>query len=423
MHVCSVIVRYPGDLYAKRLFGCLLQNIMPETFVRFVFWAALALLFYTFAGYGLLLMLLLRFRRRNIAPSKPAYDALPDIDVLICAYNEAGILESKLINTCSLDYPHGKVHLVVVTDGSNDGTDLVAGRFNPPEGLRYTHLHQPVRQGKIAAFHRAMEVCSSPIVVSSDANTMLNREALKMLVAPFNNPAIGAVAGEKRIVVADRDDASASGEGLYWRYESALKRMDADLWSVVGAAGELFAFRREAFEVVPEDTIIEDFFLSMRIAQKGWRVAYEPQAIAVETASASVSEELKRKVRIAAGGWQAMSRLLPLLNVFHYGILSFQYISHRVLRWTLAPAALPVLYFSNLWLAWNHGGGWILLFVLQTLFYLAAVAGRLLEKKSIKVKILFVPYYFCIMHYAAIAGFVRWMRGRQSVLWERAERR
>ncbi|MCC6411244.1 MAG: glycosyltransferase family 2 protein [Saprospiraceae bacterium] len=396
---------------------------MSEIIVRFVFWTAMALLFYTYAGYGLLLMLLLRFRRRSIGEPSPADTGQSHIDVVVCAFNEAGILESKLNNTCSLDYPHGKMHLVVVTDGSYDGTDLVAGSFNPPAGMRYTHLHQPVRQGKIAAFHRAMEVSSSPIVVSSDANTMLNREALKLLVAPFNNPSIGAVAGEKRIVVADRDDASASGEGLYWRYESALKRMDANLWSVVGAAGELFAFRREAFEVVPEDTIIEDFFLSMRIAQKGWRVAYEPNAVAIETASASVSEELKRKVRIAAGGWQAMSRLLPLLNVFRYGTLSFQYISHRVLRWTLAPTALPVLYFSNLWLAWSLGGGWILFFVLQTLFYFAAVAGRLLEKKSIKMKMLFVPYYFCIMNYAAIAGFVRWIRGRQSVLWERAERR
>lgn len=396
---------------------------MPETFVSIVFWTALVLLLYTYAGYGLLLMLLLRFRRPVIIPSEPVFQELPEIDVLICAYNEAGILEAKLHNTCSLDYPLEKVHLVVVTDGSNDGTDLVAGQFKPPPGLRYTHLHQPVRQGKIAAFHRAMEFSSSPIVVSSDANTMLNHEALKLLVAPFNNPSVGAVAGEKRIVVADRDDASAAGEGLYWRYESALKRMDTALWTVVGAAGELFAFRREAFEVVPEDTIIEDFFLSMRIAQKGWRVVYEPRAIAFETASASVSEELKRKVRIAAGGWQAMSRLLPLLNLFRYGILSFQYISHRVLRWTLAPVSLPLLYFSNLWMAWRHGGGWLLFFMLQTLFYLAAFTGWLLEKKQIKFKAFFVPYYFCVMNYAALAGFFRWARNRQSVLWERAERR
>lgn len=396
---------------------------MPEAFVRIVFWTALVLLFYTYVGYGLLLMLLLVFRRRSTRLPEPDLNELPNIDVLICAYNEAGILESKLLNTCFLDYPHAKMHLVVVTDGSDDGTDLIAQRFNPPEQMRYTHLHQPRRQGKIAAFHRAMFVSSHPMVVSTDANTMLNREALRLLTAPFVRAAVGAVAGEKRIVVADSDDASASGEGLYWRYESALKRMDAALWTVVGAAGELFAFRREAFEVVPDDTIIEDFFLSMRIAQKGWRVAYEPKAVATETASASVSEELKRKVRIAAGGWQAMSRLLPLFNLFRYRTLSFQYLSHRVLRWTLAPVSLPLLYFSNLWLAERHGGGWLLFFALQTLFYLAAFLGWLLEKKRIPLKAFFVPYYFCVMHYAALAGFVRWFRNKQSVLWERAERR
>jgi len=394
---------------------------MSDQMPKFIFWISLALLFYSFVGYGLLLAMVLWFRRPR-API-PDFVQLPRLDVIVCAFNEASTIESKLANTFSLDYPHALLHLVVVTDGSHDGTDLVAGAFVPPAGMRYTHLHQSERQGKAAAIQRAMDASSNPIVVSTDANTHLNHEALRLLAGAFANPAVGAVAGEKRIVVSGSDDAAAAGEGLYWRYESALKRMDAELWSVVGAAGELLAFRRETFEAVPSDTIIEDFFLTMRIAQKGWRVAYQPQAFALETASASVSEELKRKIRIAAGGWQAMSRLLPLLNIFHFGVLSFQYISHRVLRWTLAPLALPLLYGSNLWLAWKHGDGWLFFFVLQTVFYLAALAGWMLEKKQIKCKALFIPYYFCTMHYAALAGFFRWVRNKQSVLWERAERR
>jgi cellulose synthase/poly-beta-1,6-N-acetylglucosamine synthase-like glycosyltransferase len=217
-------------------------------------------------------------------------------------------------------------------------------------------------------------------------------------------------------------DAGSAGEGIYWQYESLLKKWDAELWSVVGAAGELFAFRTEVYEHVPTDTIVEDFYLTMRIAQKGYRVQYEPEAFAVESSSASVAEELKRKVRIAAGGLQAVARLAPLLNIFRYGMLTFQYVSHRVLRWTLAPLFLPVLLAVNVLLALQGSPFYRGLLVLQILFYSAALAGYLFEKRKMKIKAFFVPYYFCLMNYSMYAGFVRLVRGRQSVLWERAKR-
>jgi cellulose synthase/poly-beta-1,6-N-acetylglucosamine synthase-like glycosyltransferase len=259
-------------------------------------------------------------------------------------------------------------------------------------------------------------------VISTDANTLVNASAVKNMVRHFADPRTAAVAGEKRISMAPRDNASAAGEGIYWRYESTLKRWDSELWSVVGAAGELFAFRRAAYEDVPVDTIVEDFYMTMRMAQKGGRVQYEPEAYAVETSSASVSEEMKRKIRIAAGAWQAVVRLAPLLNVFRYGTLSFQYISHRVLRWTLAPALLPVVLITNVFLARQGKPPYQWLLAAQCLFYAAAFAGYLLEKRHLKVKALFVPYYFCVMNYAQYAGFFRFLRGRQSVLWERVQR-
>jgi cellulose synthase/poly-beta-1,6-N-acetylglucosamine synthase-like glycosyltransferase len=191
----------------------------------------------------------------------------------------------------------------------------------------------------------------------------------------------------------------------------------------VGAAGELFAFRAALYEPVPADTIIEDFYLTLRIAQKGHRVMYAYEAFAAETASASVEEELKRKVRIAAGGIQAIVRLASLLNIFKYGMLSFQYISHRVLRWTLAPLALPIIFVANLILVTKGAGMFYsALLLAQALFYLAALAGYLLAKRKLKVKALFIPYYFCVMNYAVYAGFLRYMRGKQSVVWEKAER-
>jgi cellulose synthase/poly-beta-1,6-N-acetylglucosamine synthase-like glycosyltransferase len=197
--------------------------------------------------------------------------------------------------------------------------------------------------------------------------------------------------------------------------------LDAALWTVVGAAGELFAFRRELFEAVPADTIVEDFYFTIRIAQRGFRVAYVPEAYAVESSSASVGEEWKRKVRIAAGGIQAMFRLLPLLNIFRHGVLSFQYLSHRVFRWAVAPLLLPILYLANLTLA--KGSMWYLfLLVAQSVFYGLALLGWVFKGRRLRFKLLFIPYYFCLMNGAMYVGFYRYLTGGQSVIWEKSKR-
>ncbi|MFN8302541.1 MAG: glycosyltransferase family 2 protein [Saprospiraceae bacterium] len=393
---------------------------MSITLLEVLFWSALFLVFYAYLGYGLLLWVLMRLGRGR--PAVLPDDFLPPLGFITCAYNEEEHIEAKIANSLALDYPRERLQLIFVSDGSTDATAALIDAYPYPEGTRVLHLHDPVRKGKIAAFQRAMEQVQTPFVVSTDANALVNPQAVRRLVAHFADPATGAVAGEKRISLAERDAAHSAGEGIYWRYESLLKKWDAELGSVVGAAGELFAFRTEAYEKVPPDTIIEDFYLTLRIAQKGWRVAYEPCAFAVESASASVAEELKRKIRIAAGGLQAVARLRALLNVFRYGWLSVQYISHRVLRWTLAPALLPLIFLSNLLLAFS--GGWLYPALLagQIAFYAAAWTGYLLEKRHMKVKAFFVPYYFCVMNYAVYAGFLRYCKGSQSVLWEKAKR-
>ncbi|MEO6038620.1 MAG: glycosyltransferase family 2 protein [Saprospiraceae bacterium] len=393
------------------------------TVLTVLFWFGLFTVFYAYLGYALLLVLLLRLRKKPLStyPNEYAVDAWPEVTFVICAYNEAKWIQHKIANSLAIDYPQDRFRLVIVTDGSDDGTpELVAGYPYAPH-IRWELLHEPERRGKIAAFQRAMHFITTPFVVSTDANTLVNPEALRRLLRHFIDPQVGSVAGEKRISLGEKDDASSAGEGIYWKYESTLKRWDAQLWTVVGAAGELFAFRREAYEDVPVDTIVEDFYLTMRIAQRGYRVQYEPGAFAVETSSASVQEELKRKIRIAAGSWQAIVRLAPLLNIFKYGLLSFQYLSHRVLRWTLAPALLPIILITNFYLA-KKSSLYSLLLAGQLLFYLAALAGYLLEQRKLRLKILFVPYYFCVMNYAQYAGFLRYLRGRQSVLWERVQR-
>lgn len=387
-----------------------------------LFWIGLLGIFYAYLGYGILLRLLLIFRRVPSKTTSNETHPLPKVTFVVCAFNEEDWIEEKIANSLALRYPADCITFCFVTDGSNDRTGDLVRQYPYPEGVQWQWLHQPERRGKIAAFQRAMEQISTPIVISTDANTYVNEHAVEMMVRHFNDPQVGAVAGEKRISMGEKDDASSAGEGIYWKYESTLKKWDAQLWTVVGAAGELFAFRTEAYEPVPNDTLVEDFYLTMRMAQKGWRVQYEPGAYAVESSSASVAEEMKRKVRIAAGGLQAVARLAPLLNIFRYGLLSFQYISHRVLRWTFAPIFLPIVLTTNIILVKNGVPGYAFFLWAQVVFYAAALLGWVLERQKIKVKILFVPYYFCLMNWAMYAGLLRLLRGRQSVIWEKAKR-
>ncbi|MEM8967878.1 MAG: glycosyltransferase family 2 protein [Bacteroidota bacterium] len=386
--------------------------------IEILWWLCLLLVIYTYVGYGIILRLLvdLKRSRENQREVIDYQEFCPETTIVIAAYNEADFIEEKIQNTLQLDYPSDKLQVVIVTDGSTDATPAIVRQYSEVK-----LLHQPERRGKIAAVHRTMKEVNTPIVIFTDANTYLNPEAISNIVRHYRNPQIGGVAGEKRIHVAEKDSASGAGEGFYWKYESALKTWDAELYSVVGAAGELFSIRTELYEDILQDTVIEDFYLTLRIAQKGYRIAYEPDAYALEGPSASVKEELKRKIRIAAGGIQAIVRLKALLNIFRYGMLSFQYISHRVLRWTVTPFALVLVFILNIFL-FGRSEFYQLTFYGQILFYLAALVGYALANRSVKIKAFFIPYYFFIMNYAVFRGIIRYVQGRQSVTWERAQR-
>lgn len=387
-------------------------------FLALLFWLCLFLVFYAYLGYGLLLWAMIKVKRLFRGKHKPASpQEWPTVTLLVAAYNEEKDIRTKIENSLALDYPADRINYLFVTDGSDDRTpELVA------QHPQIRHLHRPERQGKLAAVERAMQQVASDVVIFTDANTILNPEAAKNIARHFSNPEVGAVAGEKRVLSSEEDAAAGAGEGFYWRYENTLKRWDSELHTVVGAAGELFAVRSSLFEAVPRDTIIEDFYLTLRIAQKGYRVIYEPEACAEELPSANSGEELKRKVRIAAGGIQAVVRLKALLNPAKYSWLSFQYISHRVLRWTLAPLSLLIILLTNMGLALMGHPLYQLLLVGQLLFYSSALLGYFLESRKTRIKVFFVPYYFFLMNYAVYAGFWRYLRGRQSAVWERAKR-
>jgi len=386
--------------------------------LEIIFWILIGITFYTYLGYGIVLFLMIRIKR--FFSKKESFKLngtdLPEVTLLIAAYNEQDYVKAKIENTLQLNYPADKLHQIWVTDGSTDKTPELLAAYPDVETL-----HKPERNGKIAAMNRGIKFVKTPIVIFSDANTLLGKESILKIAEMFNNPKTGCVSGEKRILNDDKEAASAAGEGLYWKYESKLKQWDAELFSAVGAAGELFAIRTELFTEVEGDTLLDDFIISLRVAMRGYKIDYNPEAYAIETASANVKEELKRKIRIGAGGIQSVVRLYPLLNIFKYGILSFQYISHRVLRWTVTPFALLCVLILNVFLI-PISNLYVILMSLQVLFYLSAITGWILENKKLKVKMFFIPYYFFIMNYAIFMGLGRYLKKSQSVNWERAKR-
>jgi cellulose synthase/poly-beta-1,6-N-acetylglucosamine synthase-like glycosyltransferase len=389
-----------------------------------IFWIGVAIVFYAYLGYGLLLWFCIKIKRLLVGNevANLAEKELPQVTFIVAAYNEGKWMEEKIANCLSFHYPKDRIEFWFVTDGSTDDTPDLIKNYPAPPGIKIHLHHQPERRGKIAAVERVMPLVKSPVTVFTDANTTVNPEAIRHMVRHYADPKVGAVAGEKRIALGKKGDATGAGEGIYWKYESKLKKWDSELYSTIGAAGELFSIRTGLFRPVPQDTLIEDFVMTMRIAMKGYRIVYEPMAYAVEGQSASIKEELKRKIRIAAGGLQAAWRLRALLNPFRYGVLSFQYWSHRFFRWTLAPLALPLVFLTNLLLALQGNSFYRLLFIGQVIFYSLALCGWLLERQQMKIKAFFVPYYFCVMNYAMYRGFFRLISGRQSVVWEKAKR-
>lgn len=265
--------------------------------MEILFWTSLALVFYTYIGYGIVLFALVKIKRLFVGKHVPPGTAdLPSLTVVVAAYNEQDFIAQKIANTLSLNYPQAKAKFLFVTDGSTDDTPKLVENF-PLVRL----MHSPKRSGKIAAIHRAMETVDTEIVVFTDANTFLNKDALINIARHYADPKTGAVSGEKRVNI-DADSDATAGEGMYWKYESKLKEWDSELYSVIGAAGELFSVRRSLYQPVKPETILDDFMISMLIAKKGYKIVYEPLSYACENSSENVKEELKRKVRIAAGG-------------------------------------------------------------------------------------------------------------------------
>jgi cellulose synthase/poly-beta-1,6-N-acetylglucosamine synthase-like glycosyltransferase len=390
--------------------------------LKILFWATLLIVFYTYIGYGILLYIIIRLKRllkgAPLQPAMPADEDLPTMTLMICAYNEEEVVKEKMENTLALDYPKDKFRIMWVTDGSNDHTNELLKAY--PE---VDIVFSPERKGKTAALKHGLRELKTRYVAFTDANTMINRGALREIARLFSDPTVGCVSGEKRVAARKAGEMAAEGEGLYWRYESTLKRWDSELYSAMGAAGELYAIDPKLCREVPDEALLDDFMLSMYVVQAGKRIAYTPDAFAREYGSANIFEESKRKRRIAAGGLQSIWWLRSMLNPLKQPLVTFQYVSHRVLRWSITPIAMVLLLLVNIALVvMGAGTFYTVMLILQAIFYLMALAGWLQNRIGYKNKLLYTAYYFVFMNFNVFRGMSYLRTHGKSGAWEKAKR-
>ena len=390
--------------------------------LKILFWATLLIVFYTYIGYGILLYIIIRLKRllkgSPLQQAMPADEDLPTMTLMICAYNEEDVVKEKMENTLALDYPKDKFRIMWVTDGSNDHTNELLKAY--PE---VDIVFSPERKGKTAALKHGLRELKTRYVAFTDANTMINSGALREIARLFSDPTVGCVSGEKRVAARKAGEMAAEGEGLYWKYESTLKRWDSELYSAMGAAGELYAIDPKLCREVPDEALLDDFMLSMYVVLAGKRIAYTPEAFAREYGSANIYEESKRKRRIAAGGLQSIWWLRSMLNPLHQPLVTFQYVSHRVLRWSITPFAMVLLLLANIALVTMGAGTfYTVMLILQTIFYLMALAGWLQNRFGYKNKLLYTAYYFVFMNFNVFRGMAYLKSHGKSGAWEKAKR-
>lgn len=384
---------------------------MAET----LFFLAATLLFYNYFLYpAVVIGLARRACHQNAAVPPPRDEELPTVTLIIAAYNEERVIESKIRNSLALDYPADKLRVLVISDGSTDSTAEIAERYHH-DGV--VSMHLPPRRGKTAALNRAVAAATGDIVVFSDANNMFAPASLRQLVKHFTDQQVGGVCGLKQIYDSP-DRESSQGDSLYWRYESAIKEAESALNSITTADGEIFAVRRNLYEVIDETVINDDAEITFSLVRRGYRVLYEREAKSFEHASIRIEDDFHVKVRMVSGGFQTVMRhrsfLLPPRSWF-----AVNFLSHKLLRW-LAPELMLAIAVTSLVLA--EQPLFVAAVALQLAFYLLAVVGWSMRSNKHQPSFIYVPFYFCTMNLAALRGLLRFLAGNHSTLWRKAER-
>jgi len=388
--------------------------------LQYLFWLTIGIVLYTYGIYLLLLWILCLKRKKSNSP-ETNISQIPEVTIVIAAYNEEKYILEKYQNTLTLNYPSGKLFQLWVDDGSTDSTKKMLNNLN---GI--TFISNPERLGKAQSINNAMKLVKTPFTVFTDANTFLSQNSIIDLIKHFENPEVGCVAGQKKIMWSDSDALASKGEGLYWRFESFVKMAESCSGSTLSGTGELYAIRTSLFKLLPTNTILDDFEVSANIIKHGYKVKYENGAVASETGSLTVKDEKKRKVRIAAGCFQALRRHISLLNPFNNTEVAFKFFSHKLLRWVLVPPAIVAAPFLNaaiLLLYPNSSIIYLISMLTIAFIYLLVVVGYLFQNCSNVNPMVTFPYYGFMMNITMLKGLIYFLTGKQTQIWEKVNRK
>lgn len=378
---------------------------MSET-AGIVLIAILGCVLYVYAGYPALLFVMGAFRRR-----RPVRDEsfTPRVILVVSAHNEERIIREKLENSLALDYPPDRIRVLVASDGSVDSTNGIVRKY---EGRGVVLKEFDRREGKSATLNKALLGLDGDVLVFSDANAFYREDAVRKLVRNLADERVGCVVG--RLLYLTNHSYVGKGEGLYWRYESFLNRLESRLGSVLVGTGTIFAVRRELFRPLLKD-VANDFQIPAAVAASGYSVVYDGEAVACERPTFFFREEFSRKRRIIVRG---LTGFQALRGEFGGAFRVFQFFSRKLIRWWIGPM-LPLLYAANLLLL-DHPA-FLALFVLQNAFYLLAAVGALLRRGGVQSRALFVPFYFVMVNAASFAAIVTYLCGDRMISWEKAE--
>jgi len=374
--------------------------------IEFLFWLIIFIIFYTYVGYSFIILLLSLFLNRSVRKE----EIYPRVTFLITAYNEEQSIAAKLKNTLHLDYPGEKLEVIVASDGSTDSTDTVVNQFHD-KGVILNRVEG--RVGKTETQNQSVAKATGDIIIFSDATTNYIKDAIKKVVQNYADPQVGAVSGRYEYV---NPTGAAVGLGtvLFWKYENLIKRLQTQIRTITGCCGCIYSVRRDLYEPLPRD-IISDLVEPLKILEKGYRIAFEPEAVAYEETTETAKEEFGMRVRVISRGMNGLWYMRNLFNPFKYGFISFQLFSHKVLRWMI-PFMLPLLLISNLFLMGQTF--YKLSLIIQILFYIGALGGYLLDRMGKKAKLLAIPLYYCVVNAASIAAFFRTIFGKKAIVWE-----
>lgn len=370
-----------------------------------IFWLFFSIILYTYLGYPVVAYLLSIIIKRQHAIA----DIEPSVSLIISAYNEEKVIKEKLNNTLELDYPKDKLEIIVASDGSSDNTDQIVREFSSAA----VNLHSYPRTGKTGIQNESVRRANGDIILFSDANAIYNKDVIRKIVQHFKDPSIGCVCGQ--LIYNDPKKKTKSiGEMIYWKYEKLLKIIESRLSSLIGANGSIYAVRKSDYVYI-DNNLISDFVEPLALVGKGKRVIFEPQAISVETISSNYNIEFERKIRIFIRSMHGLLYMRSLLNPVRYGLFSFQFISHKLLRY-IVPIFLTIDVLALVLL--SSITFYYVLYLLFIVFLILSIVGKFTENNAKKNLICNISYYFILMNYASIIALYRVVRGEKIVIWK-----